>query len=49
MLHEAPEQGAAEGAEFIAAHIIRTTEKAFDDFAGTGTDPEANRRMLGIV
>lgn len=44
-----PEQGAAEGADFIAAHIIRTTGKAFDDFAGTGTDPEANRRMLGIV
>jgi len=44
-----PEQGAAEGAQFIAAHIIRTTEKAFDDFAGTGTDLEANRRMLGIV
>ena len=43
-----PEQGAAEGARFIEAHIIRTTEKAFDDFAGTGTDLEANRRMLGI-
>ncbi|WP_207458356.1 sugar phosphate isomerase/epimerase [Azospirillum sp. SYSU D00513] len=43
-----PEQGAAEGAPFIEAHIIRTTEKAFDDFAGTGTDLEANRRMLGI-
>ena len=46
---EHPEQGAAEGAQFIAAHIIRTTEKAFGDFAGTGTDLEANRRMLGIV
>jgi sugar phosphate isomerase/epimerase len=43
-----PEQGAAEGADFIAAHIIRVTEKAFDDFAGTGTDLEANRRILGI-
>ena len=43
-----PEQGAAEGARFIEAHLIRTTEKAFDDFAGTGTDLEANRRMLGI-
>ncbi|WP_207478380.1 sugar phosphate isomerase/epimerase family protein [Arenibaculum pallidiluteum] len=43
-----PEQGAAEGAEFISHHIIQTTEKAFDDFAGTGTDQAANRRMLGI-
>ncbi|WP_114859258.1 sugar phosphate isomerase/epimerase family protein [Azospirillum brasilense] len=43
-----PEQGAAEGAQFIDAHIIRVTEKAFDDFAGAGTDEAANRRMLGI-
>ena len=43
-----PEDGAAEGAEFIDAHIIRTTEKAFDDFAGTGADEEMNRRILGI-
>ena len=43
-----PEQGAAEGAQFIEAHIIRVTEKAFDDFAGAGTDQAANRRMLGI-
>lgn len=43
-----PEDGAREGAEFIAAHIIRVTERAFDDFAGAGTDEAANRRMLGI-
>ncbi|MGQ9371144.1 sugar phosphate isomerase/epimerase family protein [Azospirillum sp. ST 5-10] len=43
-----PEQGAAEGAAFIDHHIIRVTEKAFDDFAGTGTDLAANRRILGI-
>ena len=43
-----PEDGAREGAEFIAAHIIRVTETAFDDFAGTGTDEAANRRVLGI-
>lgn len=43
-----PEQGAAEGADFIRHHIINVTEKAFDDFAGTGTDLSANRRMLGI-
>ncbi len=43
-----PEDGAREGAEFISAHIIRVTEKAFDDFAAGGTDEAANRRMLGI-
>ncbi|PWE80461.1 AP endonuclease [Bradyrhizobium sp. SUTN9-2] len=43
-----PEQGAAEGAEFIQNHIIRVTEKAFDDFAGGGADAAANRKMLGI-
>jgi hypothetical protein len=29
-------------------HIIRVTEKAFDDFAGGGTDEAANRKMLGL-
>jgi sugar phosphate isomerase/epimerase len=43
-----PEDGAREGAEFVKAHIIRVTEKAFDDFAGGGTDEAANRRMLGL-
>ena len=43
-----PEQGAAEGAPFIQRHLIRTTEKAFDDFASAGTDAAANRRMLGL-
>ena len=43
-----PEDGAREGAEFIAGHIIRVTEKAFDDFAGAGTDKAANRKMLGL-
>ncbi len=43
-----PEVGAAEGAPFIEAHIIRVTEKAFDDFADAGTDEAANRKMLGI-
>jgi len=43
-----PEDGAREGAPFIDSHIIRVTEKAFDDFAGAGTDEAANRRMLGI-
>ncbi|MBV8457392.1 MAG: sugar phosphate isomerase/epimerase [Acetobacteraceae bacterium] len=43
------EQGAREGAPFIAKHIISVTEKAFDDFAGAGTDDAANRRMLGLA
>lgn len=43
-----PEDGAREGAKFIADHIIRVTEKAFDDFAAAGTDEAANRKMLGI-
>lgn len=43
-----PEQGAAEGAPFIRDHIIRVTEKAFDDFAGGAADPAQLRRMLGL-
>lgn len=43
-----PEQGAAEGAPFIARHIIRVTEHAFDDFAAGGTDRELNKRLMGI-
>ncbi|MFD0749329.1 sugar phosphate isomerase/epimerase family protein [Mucilaginibacter calamicampi] len=43
-----PEDGAREGAIFIKDHIIRVTEKAFDDFAGTGSDEEFNKRVLGI-
>ena len=43
-----PEDGAREGAQFVSDHIIRVTEKAFDDFADGGTDEAANRKMLGI-
>ncbi|ULQ58056.1 sugar phosphate isomerase/epimerase [Flavihumibacter rivuli] len=43
-----PEVGAAEGAIFIQDHIIKVTEKAFDDFAGTGSDEAFNKRILGI-
>ncbi|MEJ6404432.1 sugar phosphate isomerase/epimerase family protein [Yoonia sp. 2307UL14-13] len=43
-----PEDGAREGAAFVRDHIIRPTEVAFDDFAGSGTDEAANRKMLGI-
>lgn len=42
------EQGAAEGAPFIAAHIIEVTDVAFDDFAGGKTDKAALRKMMGI-
>ncbi len=42
------EDGAREGAQFIAEHIIRVTDKAFDDFASAGTDEAANRRILGL-
>lgn len=44
-----PEQGAAEGARFIQDHIIRVTDRAFDDFAGAGSDEAANRRILGLA
>ncbi len=43
-----PEDGAREGAEFIRRHIIRVADRAFDDFAGSGTTPEQLRRILGI-
>jgi sugar phosphate isomerase/epimerase len=43
------DQGAAEGAPFIANHIIEVTGKAFDDFASGGkTDNSQARRMLGL-
>ncbi|HOY20079.1 MAG TPA: sugar phosphate isomerase/epimerase, partial [Haliscomenobacter sp.] len=45
---KSPEQGAEEGAQFIADHIIQVTEKAFDDFAGAGSDEAFNRKVLGI-
>ena len=43
-----PEQGAKEGAPFIKEHIIKVTEKAFDDFAGTGSNESFNRSVLGL-
>ena len=43
-----PEDGAREGAPFIAAHMIRKADKAFDDFAG-GSDPGMNRKLLGLA
>jgi sugar phosphate isomerase/epimerase len=43
-----PEDGAREGATFIADHIIQVADRAFDDFAAGGVDVAANRRTLGI-
>jgi sugar phosphate isomerase/epimerase len=43
-----PEDGAREGAKFINDHIIRVTERAFDDFAGAEADQEANKALMGI-
>jgi sugar phosphate isomerase/epimerase len=43
-----PEQGAKEGAPFIAAHMIRRADHAFDDFAGGAADRDRNRRILGL-
>ena len=42
------QQGAEEGAPFIADHIIEVTEKAFDDFAGGEPDEELNRKLIGL-
>lgn len=38
-----PEDGAREGAEFIASHIIRVSDREFDDFAGAA--PEKTQKM----
>lgn len=43
-----PEDGAAEGAPFINNHIIRVTERTFDDFAGGGTDKALLQRLMGV-
>jgi sugar phosphate isomerase/epimerase len=42
-----PEQGAREGAPFIARHLITPAAKAFDDFAGGKVDREQLQRILG--
>ena len=43
-----PEDGAREGAAFTRDHIIRVTDRAFDDFAGGGSDEATNRKLLGL-
>jgi sugar phosphate isomerase/epimerase len=43
------EDGAREGAPFIRDHMIRVTERAFDDFAASGADRETIRSILGLA
>jgi hypothetical protein len=43
-----PEIGAREGAPFIADHIIKVTERSFEDFARPPSDDATNRKVLGI-
>lgn len=43
-----PQDGAAEGAPFIRDHIIRVTDRAFDDFAGATRERKQVRAMLGL-
>ena len=45
---KSPDQGAAEGAPFIADHIIEVSDVAFDDFAGGETDAGAIRKLMGL-
>ena len=44
-----PEVAAAEGAPFIAAHIIRVTDRAFDDFAASGAEQSLVSKLLGLT
>ncbi|GAA4500311.1 sugar phosphate isomerase/epimerase [Hymenobacter ginsengisoli] len=43
-----PEDGAREGAQFIKDHIIRVTDRTFDDFAASGIDKTLNKTLLGL-
>ena len=42
------DDGAREGAPFIRDHIIRKTERPFDDFAASGIDRAAIRHLIGL-
>jgi len=44
---KSPEQGAKEGAKFIADHIIEVTEKTFDDFASGDVDEDMIKGIIG--
>ena len=43
-----PEDGAREGSEFIRNHIIRVTEKSFDDFVAAGGDRDIMLAAFGV-
>jgi sugar phosphate isomerase/epimerase len=43
-----PEVAAAEGAPFIARHIIEVTDRTFDDFAASGAERATLRGILGM-
>ena len=45
---EHPEDAAPAGAAFIEDHIIRVTDKTFDDFAGGKGDTAGARSILGL-
>ena len=45
---KSPEQGAREGASFIKNHIIETTDKKFDDFAGGEIDQHKLKSILNL-
>tara|TARA_Y100000768_G_scaffold38304_1_gene25174 strand:+ start:2429 stop:3484 length:1056 start_codon:yes stop_codon:yes gene_type:complete len=41
-------QGASEGAKFISDHIIKVSDKEFDDFADSGNDQGEINNILGL-
>ncbi|HBO24156.1 MULTISPECIES: sugar phosphate isomerase/epimerase family protein [unclassified Providencia] len=43
------DDGASEGAEFIKQHIIRVTDKVFDDFAAAPVSQSQLNELLGIT
>jgi sugar phosphate isomerase/epimerase len=45
---KSPEQGAREGAPFIAAHMIEKTQRSFDDFASGTRDEKQLKEILGL-
>ena len=45
---KSPEQGAREGASFIQNHIIETTDKKFDNFAGGDIDQHKLKSILKL-
>lgn len=42
------EDGASEGARFIADHLIRVSDRPFDDFVKSGSDRSVNLEILGL-